>query len=212
MKFINNLYWPDSEDHLLEHGENYQRNVRTVAISRVPEDKRNLCLDIGAHIGIASLHFAKYFEEVLSFEPIFETYRCLLANTNSVDNVYPLNIGLGDKERRVSFIQHEGNTGYTEPAEFDPTIPLSSSVFPLDDFNTELNPSLIKIDVEGFELLVLKGAEETIKRAKPVIVLEVKGIGFSRPDPLAPVNFLKELGYSVVEIINHDYVMEYRSA
>jgi hypothetical protein len=60
----------------------------------------------------------------------------------------------------------------------------------LDDIYTGI-PSIMKIDVEGHELQVLKGATDTIKKHKPVLLIEIHG--FSEDNDVH--RYIKSLGY-----------------
>ena len=63
----------------------------------------------------------------------------------------------------------------------------------IDDL--ELNPILIKIDIEGGEFSALKGMEKTLKRSHPVLILERNKQTFERIK-----NFLTPLGYDLVDL------------
>jgi len=68
----------------------------------------------------------------------------------------------------------------------------------------------IKIDCEGYEENVLRGAIETIKRDRPVIIVEQKrDMATARfgLEPLGAVKFLQSLGYQVAQEISGDYLM-----
>ncbi len=71
----------------------------------------------------------------------------------------------------------------------------------LDSFNLD-NVSFIKIDVEGHEIEVLKGARATLERNKPVMVIEVYG----RSDKDDRLDFIRSLGYDVTHISDEDYL------
>ena len=69
--------------------------------------------------------------------------------------------------------------------------------------------SIIKIDCEGFEMAVLRGAEETLARWKPVVVVEQKKghaqkYGFGETDA---VPYLESMGYRVAREMSGDYLM-----
>ncbi len=98
MKYINNLWWPDTEEHLINRGLKYQEEIRKVAIDICKQKQRlNTAIDIGAHIGIASLHFSDNFKNVISFEPSEESYECLANNVFSLKrgNILAINQALG---------------------------------------------------------------------------------------------------------------------
>src|SRR5262249_27695046 len=73
----------------------------------------------------------------------------------------------------------------TENGHFD-----KAKMIALDQLNLN-NVSLIKIDVEGYEMEVLKGAMETIKRNKPVLIVEI----FFSPELNKRLEEIQSLGY-----------------
>lgn len=212
MKYEHGLWWPDTESHLNNPNPlSYQKSIRDFAVGLIPQHKRKLCVDVGAHVGIATIDFASQFSEVTAFEPIQETYECLKKNVEErkLWNVSLYNSGISHEDGlMVGFIVHEGNTGYTEPVIVDvPFGPILKPTMTLDTVLNGAKPDLIKVDVEGFEPLVVKGALKTINKCKPVIILEQKGIGFSKADPHAAVRTLIEAGYKVVGQESHDVVL-----
>ena len=81
---------------------------------------------------------------------------------------------------------------------------------PLDSFGFK-NVDFIKIDVEGHELRVLKGAAKTISTYKPTIVLEQhdKMKEWGKGKKFDGMNFLKTLDYKQVVFRGMDYIMKY---
>jgi hypothetical protein len=82
----------------------------------------------------------------------------------------------------------------------------------LDSFNIQ-HIDFIKVDCEGYELFVLRGAIETLKRDKPCVIVEQKpetgmadryGIGVTDG-----VEFLKSMGAVVRNTISGDYIMSW---
>lgn len=71
----------------------------------------------------------------------------------------------------------------------------------LDDFGIN-NVSLIKIDIEGHEIEAIKGGLETIKKSKPVIIVEV----FRGPECDERLMYLRSLGYQVTHLEDNDYL------
>ena len=82
----------------------------------------------------------------------------------------------------------------------------------LDGFGFE-RVSLLKIDVEGYENEVLEGAVDTIRRNRPVVVIEIAGgedYATAPPDVRKRIHGtwgrLEALGYAVTPVFKHDYV------
>jgi FkbM family methyltransferase len=121
-------------------------------------------LDIGANIGTHTLAFARTAAHVWSFEPQKLTHYTLCANLllNNVMNVTPIQIALGNAEGLIPMWVP------------DPTVRNASAGIPVGEGNGEValkkldslgiqDVYFIKIDVEGYEYEVLKGAEQTLK-------------------------------------------------
>src|SRR5436190_9291787 len=123
--------------------------------------------DIGAHIGFYSMMAAKLHKtiKIFSFEPIPHTFELLSNNIliNDLNNIYPFNIGLLDKNNKVNFYLNlimSGNASAYNIEEIKDIEQVSVNVTLLDDFfyKEKINKlDIIKCDVEGSELLVLQG-------------------------------------------------------
>ncbi len=138
-------------------------------------------VDAGAHIGthsIAMSHYVGENGEVWAFEPQRKMYRELVMNVmlNNRKNIKVRHYALGNETKVIEMCAmgcgNEGGTGMclNGISVGDDNAYMRS----LDSFNLT-NVSLIKIDVEGAEDLVLEGARQTILNNKPVIVIEIAG-------------------------------------
>lgn len=211
MKQSNGWWFPDNETHFVEyiqiqvdHGKAalYQEAARKQSLKHVK--LRRTAIDIGGHVGTWSKHLSTMFEKVIAFEPIEECRLCFEKNV-SASNVELIPFALGNKNKTVSMIFNEQSTGDTS---IDPESDFGDfQIKRLDDFNFE-NVDYIKIDTEGYELYVLQGGIETIKRCKPIIVIEQKknSIKFGL-DQYAARDFLITHGLKVLEKYNDDIIM-----
>lgn len=169
-----------------------------------------VCLDIGANIGNHSLLFAEHFQNVISFEPHPRTFKLLDFNSDLVDNITPLNIGLSDKKstETAHFPRHNiGSTSLNlDVSTSDPEL-LEQVEFNLDKLDDipEVQAAdkidFVKIDVEGHEEACIAGALKTLKKHKPVIGIEILGARIKNGETPA-LETLKDVGY------NHFYNMK----
>jgi FkbM family methyltransferase len=181
-------------------------------------------LDIGANIGNTTLLFSKACHKgnIISIEPskvLFDTLENHVT-LNEINNVKCLNIGLGAEEKTGQLYKvSENNSGMNRIFESE-DIPFSSEriiIKKLDNMVAELNIgniNAIKIDVEGYEYKVLKGAYNTLKTKQPTLLIEVDDHNLREQgsNPAEVFKLLKELNYSVFEADNmkdiellHDY-------
>lgn len=138
----------------------------------------NLVLDIGANIGSHSLFFAQKVQPnglVLAFEPQRLVFQTLCANValNSLINVFTFNVALGENEGhlKVPLLDFSATNNFGGLSLEAHDVGEMVRATTIDSLNLS-RCDFIKIDVEGMELAVLKGAQETIAKFKPIIYLE----------------------------------------
>jgi FkbM family methyltransferase len=174
-----------------------------------------IVLDIGAHIGTFTIAMAKAVGNtgsVYAFEPQCKIFRELKKNCelNEVTNVICHRIAIGDRQQIIEMDKEtypgsEGSTGIGQGGDL-------AEMRTIDSFNLE-NVSFIKIDVERSEEQVLDGMTNTIRKNKPIIIIELQG-GYlwetAPPDirqkMLNSIDKLQALGYIVTRLYLHDYL------
>ena len=172
-------------------------------------------VDIGAQSGLYSL-FAKYLPNstFYSFEPFIDTYNCLNDNLklNNINNVKTFNVGISDISGTNTLNTSKGHNGLhtmgSNPLRFNDINPITINTTTLDDFffNKNIPVHFIKIDTEGWEYNILKGAGNTIKKYRPAIQLEwnitnMKQCNVNEDDLLS---LLKNYGYYEKSIANEE--------
>ena len=127
--------------------------------------RNDIVADIGANIGLTALFFASRAQKVYAFEPSRSTYRILTENLlrNGITNVEAINCGLGELEEKktVTFSQKNRSGGYVSD-KIRPEIGHITEdirIDTLDMFFADKDPApkFMKIDVEGYELSVIRG-------------------------------------------------------
>lgn len=220
IKYFNELGWwmPDDETHLPEimlktkkvrrnrylyQVHKYERALRWV------RPGRSVAIDIGAHVGLWSWMMAQDFEHVYAFEPMPLHRRCWHKNLAGMINAEMVPVALGATEAPVHLrTRTQGSSGDTGIDDFGTLCDMKM----LDAYEIK-HIDFLKIDCEGYELNVLKGAVETLKRCKPCIIVEQKPetggmqkYGFEDREALS---FLHKLGAKLRDGIQGDYILNW---
>jgi len=172
--------WVPDGDTWARWSDTWELDEYNEVMQHIP--KKSVALDIGAHVGLWSKRLVKEFEHVHCFEPIKKHIECWHKNlTNDFNNVDIYNVALshfeGTSKMKVP-VKNSGmaslhythlNAAVVEATEEDVEVrTLDSYDFDVVDF--------MKIDVEGHENKVLRGAQKTIEKHKPVLYIEIVDI------------------------------------
>lgn len=211
MKKFDHWFFPDHEKHLIENMRAvnkrvdgrlaYQYKKFEAAFERC--NKFEVAIDVGAHVGLFSYWAAKKFDRVVAFEPVAAHRECFKKNVEA-DNVELFDCALGAAEGTVSIDTTEGSSGDSKVGTAVGDIPMRT----LDSFNLQ-KVDFIKADCEGFEENVFLGAGETIRKWKPVIIVEQKRLMATRfgLQPLGAVKLLQKMGYAIAQEISGDFIL-----
>ena len=180
----------------------------------------SIVIECGCHIGTHSIPLASLCKTFYGFEPMPDTYDVLNKNIklNNINNAIIYKKGVADKE---------GMTQYSWICENNPGCSgLNNNPMGKPDWIASTNKNIdvelttidllqldkldfIKIDVEGYETLVIDGAFNTIKKCMPVIIMEVWANHNSKID----INYTKsifknilDLGYDISHVYGPDFL------
>lgn len=143
-------------------------------------DKNNpVVLDVGSNYGFVSLALQTHLpaeSSIYAFEPHPDIFKAFSQSIqfNNFNNIFLFNNAVGNetKEIELNLYGQSSNILKKNLKQQSSSIPIGQ--LKLDEFLKEKNmvPDYIKIDVDGYELEVLKGLSETIKNYKPILVVE----------------------------------------
>ena len=182
--------------------QGYQLKKQRKALSYVKQFRT--AVDVGGHVGYHAFNMAHAFARVHAFEPVALHRKCFEANTAGLTNITLHAVALGKAPGSVSMNTEVGSSGNTTVGGKGdiPMITLDSLHLTDVDY--------MKLDAEGYEENILRGAEETLKKCRPVLMCEQKRSMASDHFGLAhmgAITYLKSLGYVVACEISGDFIM-----
>lgn len=128
--------------------------------------QKRVVVQAGGNVGFYVKQYAEMFETVYTFEPIPLLFYCLNRNVQ-FPNVFKFQSCVGDNHDFVDLgrkLDNNAGSANVVASGKTPTLRIDDFQFPVCD--------LIHLDIEGYEHKALRGAEDTIRRCKPVIAIE----------------------------------------
>ena len=207
-----------------------------IALIKQYVNKDSICLDIGANIGSFTVFLASIARHVYAFEPEPNNFKQLEENTtyfgspinsstSHLNNIKIVNYAVSDKLGINTLHMCPTDNGMhrlynSKWCDGGEQIEVKTTT--IDFFTNNNKISFIKIDVEGWEYHVIKGATNTIKRDHPVIMMEwhppsleeagtnprefydfmIKELGYQKPDHML-LPYAKSMSYEEL----HNYTV-----
>ena len=171
------------------------------------DNPKRTCIDAGASYGWFTVPFSNIFHSVKAFEPRKDVFHCFIENTKDIDNIKGWDIACGD-ENKICYMNYHEKTGLSRIMPNKTDNPVTQKT--IDSFNfTDVD--FIKLDVEGHEHNALLGAIETIKKYKPLLMVEIHCTrqegNFNYRQSI--FKLLKSLGYEIKDVRASDFIFEY---
>lgn len=180
---------------LEKYGEYSELEVRLWRALVKPGDT---VIDVGANIGALTLALADIVGDdeglVCAFEPHPELFKLLVQNCGErVIQCYAKALGDDYSTAHMPALESLAIKNFGDLAIGDHLNHHVIDIMSLDD--SDFDPSFIKIDVQGHEASVLRGAKETIRKARPVIQAEIDQLGPAQET----LRVLRDYGYRCYE-------------
>ena len=201
MKLHINYYWPDADERtavaVLSEVQRLPAYLKHVT-------KFRTCIQAGGNVGVYAQWLARKFQTVITAEPDPENWACLQRNVIA-PNVVAHHAALGDGHGCVETFRPASeatNYGATMVRPAQTGVPVRI----IDDMQLE-SLDFLMLDVEGYELAALRGAMQTLIRCRPVISVEMKGLGAEHgfSDQMLH-DWIVALRYTLAEEIGRDKI------
>jgi len=164
-------------------------------ISNLVKKNQN-SIDIGANLGLFTFFMSRASKHVFAFEPNPYPLENLKDLVDSNVTILPIALGNNDGPVEIKIPHHRkgwsSNGASLASKEINDGKILHIQCRKLDSLNIE-NIGLIKIDVEGFEIEVIRGAKDTILKNKPVMIIENEIVHTKDTNELFTI--MNEFGY-----------------
>jgi FkbM family methyltransferase len=192
---------------MLEQGSHYEQEISDLMKHLLT--KQDVFIDCGAHVGFFTCLGAELAGWVYSFEAERHNYKNLVRNLkiNKYKNITPYFNVVGDKNEECKLRINIDNDGghalwdvskhpFNKKTRNEPEKYQKQDMVKLDSI-IEHSVKLIKIDVEGCELKVLKGAERLLKQYSPAVICEINDSALHEMGTTKGeiYNYMSSLGY-----------------
>jgi len=227
----------DIIQYVLSRGHQWNEEIINIIKLYCSENKLSHFLNVGSHIGSVCLPISLYIDKVTAIEAYPDTYNHLCDNIrlNNIQNVSTFNIAVGNSEEYIYFMSTEkicpienknriiNNTGgmhvFTEndiknnvrSANLTDK-KIKNKINKLDNLDID-NFDIMLVDIEGFEYDFLLGAENKIKKNKPIIIIEIWNDIKRKEENMTQtqeevIHYIKSLNYILIKYIGDDFIFE----
>lgn len=199
-------------------GSLYEKDSLLLFFNKIDPNKNFNIVDIGAQTGLYTL-YAKYLpkSKFYAFEPFPKSLEILNKNLsiNNIKNVETFPFALNDKSGKSKLNvckSHNGLHTMGNPIRFKDISIIDIETKTIDElfYDQEIPVHFIKIDTEGCEYSILRGATKTIKTFKPIIQLEWNPINQKQFDVTPDMFFdlFFDLDYHITSLYNEEMIIE----
>ncbi len=199
--------WQGIEKLVFVFRENYEPEL--IYLEKVLSSKA-VFIDVGANLGIYTLVASKLVGRagrVIAIEPSVQSFPALQKNiaVNRLTNVLPLSVALAEKTAKT-WLHHGINPGQNSFGK-DPSCNGVGEEVVTETLDSVLlqasvdHVDLIKMDVEGAEELVLRGASRVVTSERPVIIFEFN------PEAAQRLGLSPSGAWNLIEALNYEFFM-----
>jgi len=207
--FDNQVYTYFSGDSLAKSFDNDGWEPHVYSVIKNLIKPNDTFIDIGANIGYHTIRISPLLSEgkIIAIEPCKPIFDLLVHNVgiNNLKNIICIDARLGDSNKKMyiqSLSPNTTNFGDIRINNFP--IPNSTEIICVDlDYildGQNLSHSVIKIDVSGNEMCVIKGGIKTIMKYRPYIILPLESKMFKTNSCFGLKHLMTVIGYSIIEI------------
>ena len=210
MKVVRGLAFPDADQFMVDQVKfdgTYQIENLMAALRHVTDF--SIAIDGGAHVGTWSKVMSGFFARVIAAEPSQDTFEALAWNLQEAgcQNVDTRQVALGD---RPGTVQMQLDPEQAQKANTGARFVAPGGSIPVETIDSWALPSLgfLKLDIEGSEPQALRGAKDTLRRCKPIVLFENKWlwtVHYKQPKD-AVAKFLTSMGYKMIEQVSRDQI------
>lgn len=199
----------------------FEANLANFFINFIKEG--DVFFDVGAHVGYYSLlasNLVGQTGQVHSFEPTPRTFNTLKENVSIKNNVFVNNLAVLNTKTKIEFFDYgpkysafnsyKSRSG-EEMKFLSKPEKVSAETISLDEYckNINIYPTIIKIDAEGAEHLILQAMENILVNKKPIVTIEVAGEEEWEDNCKKSIEILEKNNYVGYEISTDGYLKKH---
>jgi FkbM family methyltransferase len=174
-------------------------------ISEINVREGQVIIDVGANVGYYTIQLSKKIGstgKIIAIEPDTDTFDILRqnCNLNNLNNVELQNVAVGAKNEKIKLFRSDTHSGISSLVENVGSNSITIDAITLDGLLGDKYKKInwVKIDVEGYEVFVLKGAEKSLSRIETILIeIHEEILRQNDQSPQDVIQILKESGFAI---------------